>query len=88
LYIPVTLYNPHNLKVNVPLTIKAHSVSIVCVNIVIPKIIKYPIDPILSSMWDHCLNSEDLSTSARLQPSLHGVLKQIMKINLMNVSTT
>jgi hypothetical protein len=76
LYIPVTLYNPHNLKVNVPLTIKAHSVSIVCVNIVIPKIVKYPIDPILSYMWYHGLNSEDaedLSTSARLQPSLHGV---------------
>ncbi|CAB4016896.1 Hypothetical predicted protein [Paramuricea clavata] len=72
----VTLYNPHNLKVNVPLTIKAHSVSIIGVNIVIPKIIKYPIDPILSSMWYHCLNSEDaedLSTSARLQPSLHEV---------------
>jgi hypothetical protein len=33
-------------------------------NIVIPKIIKYPIDSILSSMWYHCLNSEDLSTSA------------------------
>ena len=28
----VTLYNPHNLKVNVALTIKAHSVSIVCKN--------------------------------------------------------
>ena len=45
---PVTLHKPFDCKVNVPLTIKAHSVSIV--SIVIPKITEYSFDSILSSV--------------------------------------